>query len=242
MHRLEVHPISVVRLSMERNDKHIAKTDHSVMLLMEKNGWLNSKAWQSFGENEKKSFFDAYLICHGGHHAWPCLMFQSKNGMPNSLEMRWSKNLECVRKDMGVFSILKVCFCFLLENFYNFRTQSSIEDAFTTCCTSLHNMMLQKDGYLDEDLAPHRGGLLEECLAKKLVRRDGMLVCMGCGFVMTTKTHQPNASRAGVKYHHFLHFHLLVFPVTHKEAFKERNRRVTNALMERFTYRTSKKN
>ena len=148
-----------------RNDKHIAKTDPSVMQLMERNGWLNSKAWHSFGENGKKTFFGAYLICDGGYHAWPCLMFPSKKGIPDSPEMRWSKNVESVRKDIeGVFGILKVRFRFL-KNFNNLRTQSAIDDAFATCCI-LHNMMLQKDGYLEEDLAPYPGGL-EECLAKK---------------------------------------------------------------------------
>jgi hypothetical protein len=33
-----------------------------------------------------------------------------QNGMPNSPEMHWSKNLESVRKDIeGVFGILKIC-------------------------------------------------------------------------------------------------------------------------------------
>ena len=41
-----------------RNDKHIVKTDVSVMQLMESNGWLNAKkAWHSLGANGKNSFF-----------------------------------------------------------------------------------------------------------------------------------------------------------------------------------------
>ena len=40
-----------------RNDKHIVKTDVSVMQLMESNGWLNAKAWHSVGANGKKSSF-----------------------------------------------------------------------------------------------------------------------------------------------------------------------------------------
>ncbi len=32
-----------------RNDKHIGKTDQSVMQLLENNGWLNSKAWHTGG-------------------------------------------------------------------------------------------------------------------------------------------------------------------------------------------------
>ena len=112
-------------------------------------------------------FLRAYLICDGGYHAWPCLMSPSKNGIPNSPEMRWSKNLESVRKDIeGVFGILKVRFRFL-KNFNMMRTQSSIDNAFTTCCGMLHNMLLRTDGYLDDNLAPYPGGL-EERLEKKI--------------------------------------------------------------------------
>jgi hypothetical protein len=149
-----------------RNDKHIAKTDRSVMQLLKNNSWLNSRAWHcSAIDGQKKTFFGPYLICDGGYHSWPCLMSPSKNGMPGSPEMRWSKNLESVRKDIeGVFGILKIRFRFL-KNFNCLRHQSSIDDAFTTCCI-LHNMLLRSDGYVDNDLAPFSGGL-EERLAKR---------------------------------------------------------------------------
>ena len=149
-----------------RNDKHIVKTDPSVMQLLDQNSWLNSKAWHCSGsDGTKKTFFGAYLICDGGYHMWPCLMSPTKNGMPGTPEMKWSKNVESVRKDIeGVFGILKVRFRFL-KNFNNLSRQSSIDDAFTTCCM-LHNMMLRSDGYLDEDLPLYPGGL-EERLAKR---------------------------------------------------------------------------
>jgi hypothetical protein len=150
-----------------RNDKHIFKTDLAMMGLMQTNGWLNPKALHcsSGAPNGKKTFFGVYLICDGGYQAIPCLMYPSKNGLPNSPEMLWSKNVESVRKDIeGVFGILKVRFRFL-KNFNNLRRQSSIDDAFITCCI-LHNMMLEKDGFLNEDLPPYPGGL-EESLSKK---------------------------------------------------------------------------
>ena len=76
----------------------------------------------------KEVFFCAYLICDGGYHTWPCRMSPSKNRMPNSPEMRWSKNVELVRKDIeDVFGILKVRFR-LLKNFNYLRKQSSIDD------------------------------------------------------------------------------------------------------------------
>jgi hypothetical protein len=79
--------------------------------------------------------------------------------------MRWSKNLESVRKDIeNVFGILKVRFKFL-KNFNSLHEQRDINAAFVTCCM-LHNMMLRVDGYLDEHLLPYPGGL-EESLHKK---------------------------------------------------------------------------
>jgi hypothetical protein len=119
-----------------RNDNHIAKIDRSVMQFMDKNGWLNSKVWHTFGENGRKSFFGAYLICDGGgYHAWPCLMFPSKNGILNSPEMHWSKNLESVRKDIeGVFGILNIRFRFL-KNFAHNR-RSTTRSPPVVCCTT----------------------------------------------------------------------------------------------------------
>jgi hypothetical protein len=62
----------------------------------------------------KRNFFGAYLICDGGHHKWPCLIFPWKKGLPDSPVMRFSEKLESVQKDIaGVFGILKVWFQFL---------------------------------------------------------------------------------------------------------------------------------
>lgn len=64
-----------------RNDKHIVRTDNSVMQLLEGNGWLQSKAWKATGPNGKQvQFFGVYLICDGGYHRWPCLISPVKRG------------------------------------------------------------------------------------------------------------------------------------------------------------------
>ena len=39
-----------------RNDKHIVKTDPSVMQLLEFNGWLNSRAWHCIGPDGRRPF------------------------------------------------------------------------------------------------------------------------------------------------------------------------------------------
>ncbi len=80
----EVHPIDIVRSSREQEGQaHCKNWSFLGHAVNGENGWLNSKAWHSFGENGKKNFFGADLICNGGYFTWPCLLFPSKNGMPN---------------------------------------------------------------------------------------------------------------------------------------------------------------
>ncbi len=130
-----------------RNDKYISHTDDSVTDLLVPNLWHSSKAWQCLGTNgQKRNFFGAYLICDGGYHKWPCLIFPWKKGLPDSRVMRFSKKLESLQKDIdGVFGILKVSFPFL-KTFNLLRRQDSIVNAFVTCCI-LHNIVLCHDGY-----------------------------------------------------------------------------------------------
>ena len=73
--------------------------------------------------------------------------------------------MESVRKDIeGMFGILKKRFKFL-KNFNVLQTQSGIDNAFTICCI-IHNIPLEHDGYLEQNLTPLPGGL-EEMLALK---------------------------------------------------------------------------
>jgi hypothetical protein len=115
------------------------------MSLLAGNGWLNSKAWEvttSLANGEvTKAFNGVYLICDGGYHRWPCLMFPVKAGELGSPLMKFSKTLESVRKDIeDVFGILKRRFKFL-KGFNQLHKQSTIDDAFVACCM-IHNMLL----------------------------------------------------------------------------------------------------
>lgn len=215
-----------------RNDKHISRTDESVTDLLVPNSWLSSKIWQCLGPNgQKRNFFGAYLICDGGYHKWPCLIFPWKKGLPNSPAMMFSKKLESVRKDIeGVFGILKVRFRFL-KTFNLLSRQDSIDNAFVTCCI-LHNIMLRHDGYLAEDLTPYPGGL-EEALAKqhgglRWNGTEGMWVRDGSdqNEVATYDNQPPLVSTP--------------FPLVHTEAETRRLRvqweRVTNALVDHHEY------
>ncbi len=153
--------------------------------------------------------------------------------MPNSPEMRWSKNVESVRKDIeGVFGILKVRFRFL-KNFNNLRSQSSIDDAFTTCCM-LHNMLLRSDGYLDDNLTPYPGGL-EERLAKRFGRNrwnglEGLWIRDN-----DVEEHETNDDHTALP-------PLVPLPTPRffseadKRALKERHKRVKAAFVDHFQY------
>ena len=149
-----------------RNDKHIVRTDYSVVDLLQGNGWLQSKAWKTRGPNGTQvQFFGVYLICDGGYLRWPCLISPVKTGPAGSPVMKWSAKVESVRKDIeGVFGILKQRFKFL-KNFNNLHQQSDVDNAFVTCCM-LYNMLLEHDGWLEKELAPYPGGV-EARLFKK---------------------------------------------------------------------------
>ena len=149
-----------------RNDKHIVRTDDSVMQLLQGNGWLQSKGWKTVGPNGTQvQFFGVYLICDGGYHRWPCLISPVKTGVAGSPVMKWSAKVESIRKDIeGVFGILKKRFRFL-KNFNNLNNHSDVDNAFVTCCM-LHNMLLEADGWLAQDIPPYPGGV-EARLFKK---------------------------------------------------------------------------
>ena len=150
-----------------RNDKHIVRTDYAVMDLLQGNGWLQSKGWKTVGPNgtPQVQFFGVYLICDGGYHRWPCLNSPLKTSPAGSPVMQWSKKMELVRKGIeGVFGILKKRFKFL-RNFNHLHNQSDVDNAMVTCCM-LHNMLLEHDGFMEKELAPHPGGV-EARLKKK---------------------------------------------------------------------------
>jgi hypothetical protein len=95
------------------------------MQLLEGNGWLHSKSWQTVGRiGTTKHFHGNYLICDGGYHRWPCLIPPTKDAVLGSPHLKWSAKLESVRKDIVRF----------LKNFNNLHKQSHTDAAFATCC------------------------------------------------------------------------------------------------------------
>ena len=158
-----------------RNDKHIVRTDQSVMSLLEGNGWFRTKAFECIMDatGKTKVFHGLYLISDGGYHRWPCFAFPIKSGQPGSASMKWSGMLESVRKDIEcVFGILKKRFV-ILKAFNRMAKVQNIDDVFVTCCI-LHNILLEADGFLDIDLPDVAFGLRNKL--KSDPRGDGMWI------------------------------------------------------------------
>jgi hypothetical protein len=135
-----------------------------------------------------------------------------------------------------VFGILKIRFRFL-KNFNILRTQSSVDNAFVTCCI-LHNMILRSDGYLDKNLAPYPGGL-KESLAKKFGRNrwnglDGLWIR---DEDETTDEEERQRMNAHARLPHLVPLPTpRFFSEADKKALWERHRRVKSALVEHFEY------
>ena len=118
-----------------RNDKHIARTDPAIMNLLEQNHWLASKQWVATTDASggKKMFRGSYLLCNGGYHRWPCLVFPMKSGAPGSPARKWSMLIESVRKDIeGTFGILKMRFRYL-KDFNRMHSLRDVDNGFVTC-------------------------------------------------------------------------------------------------------------
>lgn len=70
-----------------RNDKHIARTDAAIMNLLCPHDWLGSKSWSVVVDAEKNTrvFKGSYLLCDGGYHRWPCLVYQLRRAFQEAL-------------------------------------------------------------------------------------------------------------------------------------------------------------
>ena len=159
-----------------RNDKHIVRTDRSVMKLLDGHEWLNNRSWESRGRNGVRiATKGVYLICDGGYHRWPCMMFPVKSGAAGSSLMKWGCMLESIRKDIEcVFGSMKKRFGYL-RMFNRMRKQGDIDNAFTTCCM-LHNILLEEDGWMDKEL-PHFPNGVKDRLGRIFIddpRGDGL--------------------------------------------------------------------
>jgi Plant transposon protein len=85
-------------------------------------------------------------------------MFPVKTGIPESPPMKRAAMIESIRKDIEtVYGILKRRFRYL-KSVPEVKKHESLEAAFVTCCI-LHNLLLEHDGFLSEDLTNFQNGV-----------------------------------------------------------------------------------
>jgi hypothetical protein len=112
-----------------------------------------------------KKVHGLYLITDNGYHRWWCLI-PPMTIVTDEDEVRWSKHLESVRKDVEcAFGSLKVWFK-ILKVLLMYCDIEHIDNVFFLCAI-LHNMLLQWDGLklMEEDeREPNYGDLTEHII------------------------------------------------------------------------------
>ena len=131
------------------NDKTIARFDEAIKMVRGKDKTMREMKWSAVdGNGNRTEQTGAYFVCDGGYHKWQELIAPFKNQIDGSVESKWSKKLESVRKDVEcTFGILKKRFLFL-KNLIQHHFPEKIENAFVTCC-ALHNWLHDWDGWDD---------------------------------------------------------------------------------------------
>jgi hypothetical protein len=91
--------------------KHITRTDPAIMDLLDHTSWLGSKTWMAKSDliGGTRVFLGSFLLCDGGYHKWPCLVYPKKKvGLPGSHERKGCGLIESVQKNIeGTFGMLK---------------------------------------------------------------------------------------------------------------------------------------
>ena len=130
------------------NDKTLAIYDEFIMGVKGGNLLADNK-FQLFEKNNNgevitRWYSGCWILCDNGYHAWPTMMSPMKDAILFT-EVRWSKWLESVRKDVEcTFGILKGRFR-ILKTGIRLHSIESVDKLWCTCC-ALHNFLLEEDG------------------------------------------------------------------------------------------------
>jgi hypothetical protein len=122
-------------LEPARNNKHMVRTDTTVMDLLEGNGWLDSKTWSSSGVNvTRKIHRGIYLICGGTNLIGHALL-----SIHTRIQYLVLQSCSGVQSWDPLGRILRVCLVFeeavqVPEEIQRLAKQSGIDNVLTTCC------------------------------------------------------------------------------------------------------------
>jgi Plant transposon protein len=130
------------------NDKTLSHYDEFIKFI--KDGKiLDDNHFSLFERDENDTIVEqkykgCWLMCDNGYQHWSCLMCPIKDPFLRK-EMRWSKWLESMRKDVEcTFGILKGRFR-ILKTGIRIHSIKSVDQIWCTCC-ALHNVFLEHDG------------------------------------------------------------------------------------------------
>jgi Plant transposon protein len=129
------------------NDKTLAHFDTFIKSIKDGNIMADHQfsLLERNGTNiNKRNYRGCWIMCDNGYQNWPCLMSPIKDPI-EFMELRWSKWLESMRKDVEcTFGILKGRFR-ILKTGVRFHKIESVDKLWCTCC-ALHNLFLEDDG------------------------------------------------------------------------------------------------
>jgi hypothetical protein len=134
-----------------RNDKTTIRYDATATAMRYGNHPLKSKKWDCFDANGNRiQHRGMYWIVDGGYLRWPSLICADPYSA-NADVRKMSPIHGGVRKDIEcAFGILKRRFKWL-KSWNELSEVGDIANVFSTCCI-LHNILLEHDGYLREDI------------------------------------------------------------------------------------------
>jgi len=172
----------------------------TIRVLSGETQWYSMVEWEYFTiDGDIKTDVGCYLICNNGYLRWPISICPYLHADKTSMEGYFSSNMESVRKDVEcVFGILKKRWK-VLEHGFKFRSMSTCEKIFFTCCC-LHNEMLDM---MESRTTRYR------VLRGLANQTDGMWLADGCDDLqflieMETEQHEvgPNKCALAVAWAH----------------------------------------
>ncbi|CAM9570004.1 unnamed protein product, partial [Discosporangium mesarthrocarpum] len=132
------------------NDKTIVRYDPSFDRVKTHKAYTQMEYTLVGSERREFTEKGSYLIVDSGYHQWRCLVFPLKSALTVA-ELKWSKHLESVRKDVecffgrlkGRFRILKMPLMFWVSSA---NSREKIDNKLFACCI-LQTVLLAYDGW-----------------------------------------------------------------------------------------------
>ena len=131
------------------NDKTIVLFDQFMSDLHRGKLYRDNEFQLYDSEGNEQTLKGLWLAVDNGYLRWPCTMPPFKDSADLFIQLRWSKWIESMRKDVECcFAILKGRWRILKVGFSLYGNKNgldTVDNTWKTCC-ALHNMLLEEDG------------------------------------------------------------------------------------------------